>query len=135
MRIRATLQRNLPGNSFINGTFSTEISDYELSSITSNLLDNLLRTIHNCTTAKAAWDKLQAMHVNKTLINQLGLLNSLLNMKLKSRITDGRSISKIRTQFSIPAATNYLVNKSIPVAVLGFIVVSPCKVHDDYNVY
>lgn len=107
------------------GNVSAERTDDALYLIISALGDNLLRTIQNCSTESEAWDRLQARYIRETLINNLGVFNSLLNFKLNRKEQMANHIESMETTCSRLAALKDLVSESMQVAIQHFSLSNP----------
>lgn len=81
-------------------TVERKVSEKALSRTISALGYNLLRSVHECETAKKTWNKLQQRYAGKTLIYKLELLNNMLNTRFKQATNMGDHVAKLESQFS-----------------------------------
>lgn len=82
-----------------NEDVEMETTDEALALIISALGHNPLRAAQNCTIAKEAWAKLQVRYAGNSLINKLGVLNSLLNLKFIEKIKRAITLRSWRPSF------------------------------------
>lgn len=83
-----------------------EVADEALVMITKALGDSPLPFVQSCFMAKEACEKLQLRYVGKTLINNLCVLNSLLNVKTKKEELIGDHTAKMKRKGARLAAVN-----------------------------
>lgn len=83
LRVRAALGSGEPATSLIDEEVDDSVNEKTLAIIMLTLGNNFLRAIQECTTAKSEWSKLHDKYACRTMINELGVLNTLINMSHK----------------------------------------------------
>lgn len=77
-----------------------------------------LTAVQNCTTAKDAWEKREAIYAGKIFFSKIGMLDSSLKMKLEENEQLGNHIAKMETKASRLASMNDSVGESMQMAIV-----------------
>lgn len=72
-----------------------------------------LQCIQECDTAKSSSDELQFMYAGKTVINKIGVLNSIVNTKLLGSVDMGNHISLLEWNVSRLKCMGAIIEKEI----------------------
>lgn len=99
-RLNAALTGRRIAKWLTSDTVTAEINEKELPLITSAVGNRSLCAIQNFSTAKYAWENLQVKYAAKTLVNKLGVRNSLLNLKIKREEQIGDQTANRETKLS-----------------------------------
>lgn len=78
--------------------------------------DNVLSGIHDYTSTKQAWNKLQTRYPSKSKINKLSACIALLKLRLSNGTSVGDLVSMLEAQFSRLALMRSGVSQSMKVA-------------------
>lgn len=97
---------------------TSDMTYHVLSIFISPLGDSRLIAMEECETARDAGEILHTSYVSTNLINKLGVLNSLQNIKMEKGDDVGDHIASMETKFVRFVAKNESVCESMKVAIL-----------------
>lgn len=118
LKVRPALQRK----DFIlvrtDDNANRKVTEKAMSMIIATPGDNPLRSVQDCIDTETAWDRLEARNSGSTLMNGLGVLNSLLNTKNINKLHMRHHVLQLESQFSRFAEMGSFIEQSIKIIIL-----------------
>lgn len=118
MNMKDALREKKVDSALLADDVSMDTTDEWLFLIISALDEKPLRAVRHCTTTKDACDKLQTRYASKTFMTILGVLKSLLNIRLKRGEQLDDHIARMGTKFVRLASMDDLLPRSVQMGLL-----------------
>lgn len=117
LRIKEALRAKRIIRTLTNDKVDQTGSDQKLSVIVCSLGNNPLKVIQSCQTLKANCERFNLRYPGRAVINKMGMLNSLLNIKHSKGEGIGNRIATMETKLARLASMNWVVKDSMKIAL------------------